>query len=250
MLLADANGLCRLGQEATLTFEGFSEVGPVHRVVVCDCNTVGQPSMYEHAVSSGCACRLCEAVGMDDLSEEYGEDWSKTAARELRRLRKARKWSYADLAKQAGLPRSTISNVENGFDRITVRVLLAVARALETSTDELLGLGERQASLPRSEPTDEGGNVELKGIIGQLIVPIGVDLPELGLRRGDLLEVDPDQAAAPGKVVVVQEQGGARIYRVRSMAPLILDRAGAPSVVFDERYHTIAGTAVRLIREM
>lgn len=60
-----------------------------------------------------------------------------------------------------------------------------------------------------------------------------------------------DEFAARTDIVVVEDNDGiSRLYRVRSMEPTILERAAGPATVYDERYHRIIAVAVSLHREM
>jgi XRE family transcriptional regulator, regulator of sulfur utilization len=58
----------------------------------------------------------------------------------LRRLRKQAKLTQADLAEQAGLPRATLAAMEQDGANPGVQSVLAVAKALHVSLDELLVL--------------------------------------------------------------------------------------------------------------
>jgi transcriptional regulator with XRE-family HTH domain len=58
--------------------------------------------------------------------------------RRLRSLRVARGWSLDELAKRAHIGPSTISRIETGHRRIALDQLVALARALGTTVDELL----------------------------------------------------------------------------------------------------------------
>lgn len=59
-------------------------------------------------------------------------------ARNLAALRQVRKLTQEALAKTAGVPRSTIANLESGDGNPSLAVLVKVAAALATSIDELL----------------------------------------------------------------------------------------------------------------
>lgn len=61
--------------------------------------------------------------------------------RRLRALRLERGWSLDELAKRALIGPSTISRIETGHRRIALDQLVALARALGTSVDELLDDG-------------------------------------------------------------------------------------------------------------
>lgn len=61
-----------------------------------------------------------------------------TARRRLRTLRQARGWTIDDLARRSNISSSTISRLETGQRRLAVDHLAVLARALETTVDELL----------------------------------------------------------------------------------------------------------------
>lgn len=56
----------------------------------------------------------------------------------IRRLRLAREMTQGDLARKVGMARSNISNVENGYQNLSVPRLRHVARVLGCSLDELV----------------------------------------------------------------------------------------------------------------
>ena len=60
-------------------------------------------------------------------------------ARNLGSLRHARTLTQETLAKAAGVPRSTIANLESGLGNPSLTVLVKVANALGVPIDELLG---------------------------------------------------------------------------------------------------------------
>lgn len=62
----------------------------------------------------------------------------QTARRRLRTLRQARGWTIDELAQRAHIGPSTISRLETGRRRLTIEHLVALARALDTTVDELL----------------------------------------------------------------------------------------------------------------
>jgi transcriptional regulator with XRE-family HTH domain len=62
--------------------------------------------------------------------------------RRLRSLREARGWSLDELARRAHIGPSTISRIETGNRRVALDQLVALARALEVSVDDLLAAGE------------------------------------------------------------------------------------------------------------
>jgi transcriptional regulator with XRE-family HTH domain len=61
-----------------------------------------------------------------------------TARRRLRSLRTARGWSIDELARRSHIGSSTISRLETGHRRLALDQLVTLARALDTTIDELL----------------------------------------------------------------------------------------------------------------
>jgi transcriptional regulator with XRE-family HTH domain len=60
------------------------------------------------------------------------------ARRRIRSLRVARGWSIDELARRSHIGPSTISRIETGHRRIALDHLVVLARALDTTVDELL----------------------------------------------------------------------------------------------------------------
>ena len=60
------------------------------------------------------------------------------ARRRLRSLRLARDWTLDELARRTNIGASTISRIETGHRRLAVDDLAELARALETTVDEIL----------------------------------------------------------------------------------------------------------------
>ena len=61
------------------------------------------------------------------------------ARRRLRSLRQAKGWTLDELARRSNIGASTISRIETGHRRLAIDNLADLARALETTVDELLG---------------------------------------------------------------------------------------------------------------
>jgi transcriptional regulator with XRE-family HTH domain len=68
----------------------------------------------------------------------HGDPIESTARRRLRSLRTARGWSIDEVARRSHIGPSTISRIETGHRRITLDHLVTLARALDTTVDELL----------------------------------------------------------------------------------------------------------------
>ncbi|MFQ6393616.1 helix-turn-helix domain-containing protein [Nocardia sp. KC 131] len=61
--------------------------------------------------------------------------------RRIRALRVAQGWSLEELANRAHLSQSTLSRIENGQRRLALDQLVTLARALDTSLDQLVETG-------------------------------------------------------------------------------------------------------------
>jgi transcriptional regulator with XRE-family HTH domain len=66
----------------------------------------------------------------------------QTIARRLRELRKHRGLTQVELAEKVGIDQTLLSTYERGTVRIHGAMVAALAKALRTTTDELLGLKE------------------------------------------------------------------------------------------------------------
>jgi transcriptional regulator with XRE-family HTH domain len=66
-------------------------------------------------------------------------DIEAIARRRLRSLRLARGWTLEELAQRSTIGASTISRLETGHRRLAIDNLAALAHALETTVDELIG---------------------------------------------------------------------------------------------------------------
>jgi len=58
----------------------------------------------------------------------------------VRELRRAREMTLADLAKRARMHKSSMSRIENGKQGIRGDELIRLARALDCSADDILGI--------------------------------------------------------------------------------------------------------------
>jgi transcriptional regulator with XRE-family HTH domain len=80
------------------------------------------------------------------------DDWAivRTVAENVRRVRKSRKISQEDLALEAVVDRTYVSQVERGKRNITVIVLVRLARALRTTVAALVtSPGRSRGIVPR-----------------------------------------------------------------------------------------------------
>jgi transcriptional regulator with XRE-family HTH domain len=82
------------------------------------------------------------------------------ARRRLRSLRLARGWSLDQLARRSNIGASTISRLETGHRRLAVDQLADLARALETTVDQLIGEDDADDVVIRPTRTrDDNGAV-------------------------------------------------------------------------------------------
>ncbi len=74
----------------------------------------------------------------------------------LRQLRKQHGLTQKDLEARSGVPQNTISRIEiGGVQEISTKTLIGLARALQVSTDCLLGLDQppvEEANAPEATP--------------------------------------------------------------------------------------------------
>ena len=69
--------------------------------------------------------------------------------RRIRRLRKRRRWTQAELAERADISTSFLGHIERGSRKLSVETLNRIALALNCSADALLGTGlEAHLDLP------------------------------------------------------------------------------------------------------
>jgi transcriptional regulator with XRE-family HTH domain len=110
-------------------------------------------------------------------------------ARNLLNLRQVRKLTQEALAKSAGVPRSTVANLESGAGNPSLGVLLKVAGALGASIDELLA--SPRAKVRKWAARDLAAKNRGRGVTIRALVPEPV--PEEML---ELMELAPDAAMA------------------------------------------------------
>jgi transcriptional regulator with XRE-family HTH domain len=109
---------------------------------------------------------------------------SRHLARNLSTLRQLRKLTQEALAKAADVPRSTIANLESGAGNPSLAVLVKVARALQTSLDELTA--SPRAKVRRWAAKDLASRSRGRGVTTRDLVPEPV--PEEVM---ELMEFDP-----------------------------------------------------------
>jgi len=73
-----------------------------------------------------------------DLMPRTHQDAEETPGERLARLRKERGWTQVELAERVGITQTLLSDYERGKLRLNADMIVQLANALETTTDELL----------------------------------------------------------------------------------------------------------------
>jgi transcriptional regulator with XRE-family HTH domain len=111
-------------------------------------------------------------------------DTGANLAENIRQLRDARGMSQAQMAKAAGIPRPTWTNLESGAANPTLAVLLKVAGALHVPLEELLaaprGIGRRYAASELQ--VRRRGKVTVRKLLPEVLR--GLDIERLELPAG------------------------------------------------------------------
>jgi transcriptional regulator with XRE-family HTH domain len=157
--------------------------------------------------------------------------------RRIRALRLAQGWSLEELATRARLSQSTLSRIENGRRRLALDSLVTLARALDTTLDQLVETASDDVVI---SPTIDG--------VHGMRWPVKAD-PGLSVMRQRLTEPPPDNPsrmrAHPGHEWLVVLSGtailmlGQRRFRIETnqaaefptMLPHAIGAEGVPCEV-------------------
>jgi len=106
---------------------------------------------------------------------------ARNLGRNLRQLRSARGVSQGQLARAAGIPRATWSNLESGGANPTLGVLAAAASALGVSVEELLAPPHTEGRVLKRDslPVRRAGNAMVRRILGETLPGADVERIEL-----------------------------------------------------------------------
>lgn len=112
----------------------------------------------------------------DDVARHMGDN--------IRQLRESRGLSQQQIAKLAGIPRPTWTNLESGGANPTLAVLVKVAAALNVRLEELLGPPKAVGKLYRATelPVRKRGKVLVRKLLPEAIA--GLELERMELRAG------------------------------------------------------------------
>lgn len=105
-------------------------------------------------------------------------------AENVRALREARGLTQAQVAKLAGVPRPTWTNLESGAANPTLAVLLKAAEALHVRVDELLGPPQRTGQLYKADqlPLRKRGKVTVRRLLPETTP--GLDIERMEFAAG------------------------------------------------------------------
>ncbi|MEV0161908.1 helix-turn-helix domain-containing protein [Nonomuraea fuscirosea] len=134
--------------------------------------------------------------------KQEDEDLDSLVRKRIRALRVAQGWSLEELANRARLSQSSLSRIENGRRRLALDQLVTLARALDTSLDQLV---ETAADDVVTSPMIDGAH-------GQMRWPIKAD-PGMTVMRQRITDPPPDNPARmrahPGREWLVVLSGTA-----------------------------------------
>ncbi|MBB5909777.1 helix-turn-helix domain-containing protein [Actinoalloteichus hymeniacidonis] len=168
------------------------------------------------------------------MTQDVG-DLDSLVRKRIRALRLAQGWSLEELATRARLSPSSLSRIENGQRRLALDQLVTLARALDTSLDQLV----------ESDTEDVIANPVVEGAHGRLRWALKAD-PGLAVIRQRVTDPPPDNPARmrahPGHEWLVVLSGtavlmlGNRRFRVEAnqaaefptMLPHAIGAAGGP----------------------
>lgn len=188
--------------------------------------------------------------------EKIETDVDALIRRRIRGLRVAKGWSLDTLAARCYLSPSTLSRIETGHRRIAIDQLVALARALGTTLDELVESPDVGDVVIRPEPEHSPGRttwiLSQHGSHGvtvakMLITPEFEPGDELGVHPGNewLTVLHGTAAVRLGERTVIVEAGNA--FEFSTMTPHAVLAHGGPVEIlgiFDrdgERAHVHSG---------
>lgn len=163
------------------------------------------------------------------------EDLDSLVRKRIRALRVAQGWSLEELAGRANLSQSSLSRIENGQRRLALDQLVTLARALDTSLDQLVETATDDVVI---SPTIDAAH-------GRMRWPVKGD-PGMSVVRQRLVEPPPENPARmrahPGREWLVVLSGtailmlGHRRFRIETnqaaefptMMPHAIGVAGGP----------------------
>jgi transcriptional regulator with XRE-family HTH domain len=128
------------------------------------------------------------------------------ARRRLRSLRTARGWTLDDLSRRSNISASTISRIETGRRRLAIDNLADLARALDTTIDELLAVHNDEDVVIR--PTKARAGSATQWVLSRPNDPSGRTVAKLRIPAS---KKRPEPQAHPGRDWFYVVEGAARL---------------------------------------
>ncbi len=204
---------------------------------------------------------------------------AETLGRRLRRLRKTRRMTQAELAQSAGINQGYLSSIERNQREPSGRTVDALAVALNVPQAVLIGGGEDHdspqpldarevplfGSIPAGKPATSQEQLEMFPVLRHLwaadryCLRLTFDSMEPTLKPDDIVLVhyrpDVDPALVQGRICACLVDGAPTLKRVsvgrdRDRRTIILrgdNPAIPPTVIDDSRDFSIQGVVVRLV---
>lgn len=117
--------------------------------------------------------------------EPVDDDLDLLVRQRIRGLRTARGWSLDSLASRAGLSPSTLSRIETGHRRIALDQLVPIAKALDTTLDQLVDPLDDNDVVIRPTPQSQPGRTTWilssdRALNGVTVAKLRIDADEAG----------------------------------------------------------------------
>ncbi|WP_335972782.1 MULTISPECIES: helix-turn-helix domain-containing protein [Streptomycetaceae] len=105
------------------------------------------------------------------MAQSEDGELDRLVRQRIRALRVARGWSLEELASRALVSQSTLSRIENGQRRLALDQLVTLARALDTSLDQLVeAAADDVVSNPAIDPAHARMSWPMKGYPGMSVI--------------------------------------------------------------------------------
>lgn len=136
----------------------------------------------------------------------FGMDIAQRLAGNIASIRKRRNLSQHQLAKLAGVPRSTLSHIESGEGNPSLSNLSRLSQALQVSVEELLSPPERSVRSIRKSDVPivrkSGGNVEIFKLMPFRIK--GIEIERMEFKKDALMGGTPHVAGTREFLTTIQ----------------------------------------------
>ncbi len=144
------------------------------------------------------------------VAEKAAPDFDTLVRQRIRGLRVARGWSLDELARRCHLSPSNLSRIETGHRRIALDQLAPIARALDTTLDQLVESDE-DADVVIRPHRDEAGGVTTWVLTPRQRAPHGVSVTKMRLEGPGVTGGSDDLRVHPGRDWFTVLSGTARL---------------------------------------